>query len=151
MTRERAKEWAQRQTAVGTLETLDFVQFQRKYCLQRNGDTWAARAGAGGCWGAQSLVCVSDQVAVCAGSPELPGHSHCEWGHQLMMSWPMSREIITLCCPSSSWNFNQMHFLHCLKLLCALTVNALVWLISCRQGTGIIFTEVPQVWRRISN
>lgn len=60
------------------------------------------------CWDAQSPIWGSDQVAACTGSLELPGHSHCKWGHQLMISWPVSREVITLCCPSSSRNLNQM-------------------------------------------
>lgn len=95
-----------RQRTVGTPGILDYVQFQRE-CLQKKchmkyyGLHLLLQMG---CWGAQPLI----WVVCCAGSLELSGHYHCKWGQQLMMSWPMSREVITLCCTSSSQNFNQM-------------------------------------------
>lgn len=95
-----------RQRTVGTPGMLDYVQFQRE-CLQKKchmkyyGLHLLLQMG---CWGAQPLI----WVVCCAGSLELPGHYHCKWGQRLMMSWPMSREVITLCCTSSSQNFNQM-------------------------------------------
>lgn len=60
-----------------------------------------------------------------------------------MMAWPMSREELHCAAQALLGISVRCSFLHCPKLLRALTLNALVGLISHRQGTGRICRSPP--------